>query len=157
MPCGPNASERSGTIPVSANTVTGGFQVSAAPKESAIVARTREISEAVDDLRGEIERRLPIPVPELRGYVSQPSRPRALSLGLRLCVDVEAGTSLAQKLRPVPAEYVTEADGVVTVRCRCGETHVRAELHECAGCDRWFVGDASGVWAVRLPTADEAA
>lgn len=117
-----------------------------------VATATGDVAGAVDGLRRTIQERLPVPRPEPRGYVSDLRRPRALALGLRLCVDVDAGTSLADKLRPVPAEYVTEEDGVVTVHCLCGETHERAELHECAGCDRWFIGDVSGVWAVRLPT-----
>jgi hypothetical protein len=122
-----------------------------------VATATEDVAGAVDALRKTIERHMPIPVPEPRGYVARPKRYSALQIGLRLCVDVEAGTSLAQKLRPVPAEYLTDDDGVVTVRCVCGETHERVELHECAGCDRWFVGDESGVWAVRLPTEGDLA
>lgn len=123
------------------------------PKESAIVARTRELGEAVVDLRRTIEEALR-PVREQRGYVSYPRRPRALELGLRLCVDAETGDSLAKRLKVVPAEYVDDD----VIRCVCASFVPRRadRLEQCLGCDRWFVSDDSGTWAVRLP-ADDAA
>lgn len=129
-------------------------------KESAIVGRTREIAEAVQDVRAVIERHLPVIRDEadVRGYQTYPKRLRALHLGLSLCVHAPTGDSLAKRLKVVPAEYIDRApDGKTTVRCLCGAEHERAELVECpGGCNRWFVGDDSGVWAVRLPEGDDA-
>lgn len=121
-----------------------------AQKESAIVARTRQVAEAVDDLRAVIERHLPV-VDPVRGYQTFPRRMSALELGLALCVHAETGDSLAARLKVVPAEYVDED----TIRCVCGETVARRDdrLEQCAGCDRFFCSDDSGTWAVRLPEA----
>jgi len=123
-------------------------------KESAIVARTREVGEAVHDLRATIEERLPVPRPEPRGYVSDLRQPRALELGLRLCVHAETGDSLAKRLKVVPARFVDDD----TIKCLCGSVVPRTadRLTECEGCDRWFVSDDSGTWAVRLPEAVDA-
>lgn len=122
-------------------------------KDNAVSSRTREVADAVDALRRTIEERMPIPVTEPRGYVSQPARPRALELGLRLCVHAETGDSLAKRLRIVPAEYVDED----TIRCACGQVVARTadRLERCSGCDRFFCSDDSGTWAVKLPEAVE--
>lgn len=90
-----------------------------------------------------------------------PSRIAGLALSLRLCRDGE--TSLLRELRPVPREH----DGAVIrsgahglhVACPCGgELDAGGLLEPCpGGCARWYVGDESGVWSVKLPVADAAA
>jgi hypothetical protein len=118
------------------------------------VEALREIRDAVDDLG----RRLTAPpVPE-RSDVWCPKRYRALTLALRFCVSHAEGMSLAQALRQVPDEYVEDIAGDLAVRCVCGTlTPLVDEMTDCYGsCGRWFVGDRSGVWAVRLPASDVA-
>jgi hypothetical protein len=118
-------------------------------RESAIVARTREVAEAVDLLREEIEARLPIPVPEPRGYVTDLRPLSAAALGLRFCHDRETGRSLAQLMKRVPDEYVTDE----RVRCVCGGEMDRTGLWtDCpGGCGRTFIADAGAVYAARIP------
>lgn len=115
------------------------------------VAALREIRDAVDDLSW----RLSAPPLEDRGYRSDFQSFRAVTLALRFCKDHAAGESLASALRRVPDEYVEVIAGELTVRCPCGTlTPLVDELVDCyGGCRRWFVGDESGVWAVRLPDA----
>jgi hypothetical protein len=84
-------------------------------------------------------------VPE--AAVGTPWRLPGLQLALRFCVDVATGDGLANHFRPVPAEYVDREAG--TVRCPCGMVHAVTGFSE-AECGRWFAGDASGVWAVKL-------
>lgn len=124
-------------------------------KESAIVARTREVAEATADVATAVNRHRAVIEQHLprvqRGYVTYPRRASALELGLRLCVHAPTGDSLAKRLKVVPAEYVDDE----AIRCVCGETVARRadRLEQCGGCDRWFVSDDSGTWAVRLPEA----
>ena len=118
-------------------------------KDNAVSARTREVADEVEALRRTIEERMPIPVADPRGYVSEPALPSAAMLGLSFCHDYETGESLAKLLKRVPAEYVTEQ----AVQCLCGAEVVRARLWtECPGeCGRLFIADEFGAYAVRLP------
>lgn len=107
------------------------------------------VADAVHELRADVRALTPaVPPAPVRGYVSDLMLPRWVAVALKLCVNHDTGESLAGQLKPVPVEYLVEK----TVRCVCGGEHQRAELVECpGGCGRWFLGDESGVWAVRLP------
>jgi hypothetical protein len=119
-------------------------------KDNAVSTRTREVADAVDELRAVIEARLPIPVPEPRGYVTDPRPLSAAALGLRFCHDRETGQSLAKLMKRVPDEYVTDE----RVRCVCGGEMDRTGLWtECpGGCGRTFIADDGAVYAARIPT-----
>jgi hypothetical protein len=118
-------------------------------KDNAVSIRTREVAEAVDALRQEIQARLPIPVPEPRGYVTDPRPLSAAALSLRFCHDYETGQSLAQLMKRVPDEYVTDT----TARCHCGATLDRTALWTACpgGCGRTFISDEDAVYAARIP------
>jgi hypothetical protein len=93
-----------------------------------------------------------------RGHVSFPRRVDGLALALRLCVDREQGSCLAQLVKPVPADYVGRASRlsdrheISIVACPCGASaDVNGRLRECpGGCGRWMAADAHGAWSVRL-------
>ena len=83
------------------------------------------------------------------GHRSYPRHVDPITLGLRLCRSEDG--ALAELLKQVPAEYVT--DGAVS--CRCGETvtPARDQWTFCTGtgCNRVFAVGDDGVWAARLP------
>lgn len=96
-----------------------------------------------------------------RGYSTSPARTFSgrggLAIALRLCRDGD--TSLAQHVRRVPDDFLAVAvrlsdrEAVRMVSCPCGVAQMAGNgLVECSGgCSRWYVGDESGVWAIRLP------
>jgi hypothetical protein len=79
-----------------------------------------------------------------------------LQLALRFCRDIDRGEALVQMFRRVPESRVQRELG--KVRCHCKAEHPFSAMLEQASCGRWFIGDESGVWALRFdePVADAA-
>ena len=115
---------------------------------SKMLEATQAVADGLDGLRDDMRDRAR-PEPEQRGYVSELRVPDWLAVALRLCVDRDAGDSLARHVRLVPGSH---RRGNV-VWCLCGmEPQSVGRVSECwGGCGRFFCADERTVWSIRLP------
>lgn len=128
-------------------------------KENAVSVATRDLTDAVDRLHGTLRERLPEPLREDRGYLTDLGRFPALRMALRFCVEVRGAgdvDGLASLVKRVPPGFVDVAER--RVRCVCGAVVEFGDLAPCPGaCGRFFAADGSGAFVVRFEAEQVAA